>query len=35
VLFKTWEDLLAGHAIWFDGFILQLVLGKGLTFSKP
>jgi hypothetical protein len=34
VLFKTWEDLLAGHAIWFDGFILQLVLGKGLIFSK-
>ncbi len=34
VLFKTWEDLLAGQAIWFDGFILQLVLGKGLTFSK-
>ena len=35
VLVKTWEDLLAGHAILYNGFILQLILGKGLTSSKP
>jgi hypothetical protein len=35
VLYKTWEDLLAGHAVLLDGVILQLVLGKGLTWSHP
>ncbi|MBK8379959.1 MAG: hypothetical protein IPL14_19200 [Nitrospira sp.] len=35
VLVKTWEDLLAGHAILYNGFVLQLTLGKGLTSSKP
>ena len=35
VLLKTWEDLLAGHAILYNGFILQLVLGKGLISSQP
>jgi hypothetical protein len=35
VLYRTWEDLLAGHAILLNGVILQLVLGKGLTWSPP
>jgi hypothetical protein len=33
VLFKTWEDLLSGHPIWFNNTILQLVFGKGLIWS--
>ena len=35
VFLKTWEDLLSGHAIWFNGGIVQLVLGKGLIGSQP
>jgi hypothetical protein len=35
VLYRTWEDLLAGHAIVLNGVILQLVLGKGLFWSEP
>lgn len=35
VLYRTWEDLLAGHAVLLNGVNLQLVLGKGLTWSPP
>jgi hypothetical protein len=31
VPYRTWEDLLPGHAILLNGVILQWVLGKGLT----
>jgi hypothetical protein len=33
VFLKTWEDLLAGHVIWFNGNTPQLALGKGLVWS--
>jgi hypothetical protein len=35
VLYRTWENLLAGHAVLLNGVILQLVLGKGQTWSPP
>lgn len=33
VLLRTWENLLAGHAVWLGEIVVQLVLGRGLVIN--
>jgi hypothetical protein len=33
ILFRTWENLLAGHAVMFRGAFVQLIVGRGLVMT--
>lgn len=34
ILFRTWENLLSGEAILLNGYIVQLIVGKGLVVER-